>query len=58
MGAPKVDVTGLKEKSLLNMALLRAVLKDGEEHVTDITLVVQVTKEGDQLMRRIISPIE
>eukprot|EP00992_Anisonema_acinus_P009889 TRINITY_DN6087_c0_g1_i1.p3 TRINITY_DN6087_c0_g1~~TRINITY_DN6087_c0_g1_i1.p3 ORF type:complete len:144 (+),score=65.18 TRINITY_DN6087_c0_g1_i1:37-432(+) len=55
---PKVDVAGVKEKSLLNMGILRAVLSNGAEHVSDITMVVQVAKPGDVLMRRIISPLE
>jgi|UniRef100_A0A7S4GIT2 hypothetical protein len=55
---PEVNVEGIKEKSLMNMGLLRAVLTDGAEHVSDVTLVVQVTKENETLMRRILSPIE
>eukprot|EP00667_Euglena_gracilis_P029212 EG_transcript_38360 len=55
---PTVNVDGIKERSLLNMGLLRATLTDGAAHVTDITMVVQVTKDGEQLLRRVISPIE
>jgi len=55
---PRINVDGIKERSLLNMGLLRATLSDGGAHVSDLTMVVQVTKEGADLLRRVLSPVE
>lgn len=57
--AAKIDTGNLKRSSLLNVGLLKLVLKSGNEDVIEIKMVTQVSKAQDgSLTRTVFNPLE
>lgn len=57
--SPGIDLSGAKKSWLQNVGLLLIVLKapDGAE-IVQVSLVTQITKQGDQLVRTMLNPLE
>lgn len=55
---PQVNVSHLKRHVLANVGLLLAVLYDGDEEVVQVSMVTQVTADGETLMRSIYNPLD
>lgn len=55
---PHIDVSHVKASALTNCGLLIATLKQDEEDIMQIKMVIQVTKQGETLQRHIFNPLE
>lgn len=51
-------VSGIKRHVLANVGLLLAVLYSGDEEVLQVSMVTQVTADGETLMRSIYNPLD
>ncbi|CAI5743408.1 unnamed protein product [Hyaloperonospora brassicae] len=55
---PQIDVSGIQSSRLTNCGLLIASLKDDNEDIMDLRMVIQVSEQRGVLQRIIYSPLE
>ena len=55
---PQIDVSGIQSSRLTNCGLLIASLKDDNEDIMDLKMVIQVSEQRGVLQRIIYSPLE
>ena len=53
-----IDISGIPPSSLANAGLLIAEFIVGKETVAAVNMVVHVRKDGDTIVREILSPLE
>lgn len=53
-----IDVSGIPPSSLANAGLLIAEMRIDGREIAAVNLVVNVRKQGDKIVREILSPLE